>query len=58
MGVLMDYFGDPIATMYAPTSGLVNYIPLTPPVSKGEPVAMILRPEKPDNPGAGGGSLF
>ncbi len=58
MGVLMDYFGDPIATMYAPASGLVNYILVTPPVSEGETVAMISRPEKPDNPGAGGGSLF
>ena len=43
LGVLVDYFGDEITTIRAPFSGVVNYVISTPPVSKGEPVAMLSR---------------
>lgn len=41
LGHLTDLFGRPIATIKAPFSGVVNYVIATPPVSKGEPLAMI-----------------
>jgi predicted deacylase len=41
LGVLVDFFGNEITTIRAPFSGVVNYVISTPPVSKGEPVAMI-----------------
>ena len=41
LGVLLDFFGNELATVRAPFSGVVNYVISTPPVSKGEPVAMI-----------------
>ena len=43
LGELRDLFGDPIATVRAPFAGVVNYVVGTPPVSEGEPVAMISR---------------
>jgi predicted deacylase len=41
LGVLLDYFGDEVTKIRAPFSGVVNYVISTPPVSKGEPVAML-----------------
>lgn len=41
LGTLQDFFGAPIATIRAPFSGVVNYVIATPPVGKGEPVAMV-----------------
>jgi len=43
LGVLVDFFGDPISEIRAPFSGIVNYILGTPPVSEGEPLAMVSR---------------
>ena len=43
LGTLVDLFGDPIQDITAPFSGVVNYVVGTPPVSEGEPVAMISR---------------
>ena len=41
LGVLVDFFGNEITQIRAPFSGVINYIISTPPVSKGEPVAMM-----------------
>ncbi|MDP5070334.1 MAG: succinylglutamate desuccinylase/aspartoacylase family protein [Congregibacter sp.] len=41
LGILMDFFGNEITRIRAPFSGVVNYVISTPPVSKGEPVAML-----------------
>ncbi|GAB5412791.1 MAG: succinylglutamate desuccinylase/aspartoacylase family protein [Congregibacter sp.] len=43
LGVLVDYFGDTLQEIRAPFSGVVNYVISTPPVSEGEPVAMLSR---------------
>ena len=43
LGVLVDEFGAELSVVRAPFAGIVNYIVATPPVSKGEPVAMISR---------------
>lgn len=43
LGYLVDAFGDRIADVRAPFAGIVNYVVGTPPVSEGEPVAMISR---------------
>jgi hypothetical protein len=48
LGVLSDLFGDEIAEIRAPFAGVVNYVIATPPVSKGEPLAMVSR-VKPDD---------
>ena len=39
--MLLDFFGDEIEEIRAPFSGVVNYVIATPPVSEGEPLAMI-----------------
>jgi predicted deacylase len=46
LGVLSDFFGQQIAEVRAPFSGVVNYVISTPPVSAGEPVAMISKIRK------------
>ena len=43
LGVLVDFFGDPMLEIKAPFAGVVNYVVGTPPVSEGEPVAMVSR---------------
>ncbi len=43
LGVLIDFFGDPIQEIKAPFAGVVNYVIGTPPISEGEPVAMLSR---------------
>lgn len=47
LGELRDLFGAPITTIKAPFEGVVNYVITTPPVSKGEPLAMISRVVEP-----------
>lgn len=41
LGTLVDLFGDEIAVIRAPFAGIVNYVVGTPPVSEGEPLAMV-----------------
>ena len=41
LGRLVDYFGDELLEFRAPFAGVVNYVIGTPPVSEGEPVAMV-----------------
>jgi len=41
LGELVDAFGARIEWVHAPFSGVVNYVLGTPPVSEGEPVAMV-----------------
>lgn len=50
LGELVDVFGENIATIRAPFAGIVNYVVATPPVSKGEPLAMVsqLADEQPE----------
>ena len=43
LGVLVDEFGAELSVVRAPFAGIVNYVVATPPVSTGEPVAMISR---------------
>ena len=43
LGTLVDVFGDEIAVIRAPFAGVVNYVIGTPPVSAGEPIAMVSR---------------
>ena len=45
LGILLDEFGDEIQEIRAPFAGIINYIIGTPPVSKGEPVAMVSKIE-------------
>ena len=42
-GELVDAFGRPLAEIRAPFGSVVNYVLGTPPVSEGEPVAMVSR---------------
>jgi predicted deacylase len=41
LGLLVDAFGDPVSEVRAPFAGVVNYVLGTPPVSTGEPLAMV-----------------
>ena len=41
LGVLMNLFGEPVEEIRAPFAGVVNYVVGTPPVSEGEPLAMV-----------------
>lgn len=43
LGVLTDLFGDVVQEVRAPFAGVVNYVVDTPPVSEGEPLAMVSR---------------
>jgi predicted deacylase len=43
LGTLFDFFGDPVAEITAPFAGVVTYVVATPPVSEGEPLAMVSR---------------
>jgi len=43
LGTLQDPFGETLQEFRAPFAGVVNYVLGTPPVSNGEPVAMISR---------------
>ncbi len=47
LGELLDPFGEPIAEIRAPFAGVVNYVLGTPPVSAGEPVAMVSKLAQP-----------
>lgn len=41
LGRLTDFFGNQRAEIRAPFAGMVNYVVATPPVSQGEPLAMV-----------------
>jgi predicted deacylase len=41
LGTLIDFFGNPLQEVRAPFAGVVNYVIGTPPISEGEPVAMV-----------------
>ena len=43
LGHLLDEFGEPAGEVRAPFAGVVNYVLGTPPVSQGEPLAMVSR---------------
>jgi len=43
LGQLIDVFGNKITDIRAPFAGIVNYVVGTPPVSEGEPLAMVSR---------------
>ncbi|HXE75725.1 MAG TPA: M14 family metallopeptidase [Candidatus Xenobia bacterium] len=43
LGTLTDFFGNKLAEIHAPFAGMVNYVIATPPISKGEPLAMVSR---------------
>jgi hypothetical protein len=45
LGVVTDYFGNTLEEVRAPFAGIVLYIVGTPPVSAGEPLAMVGRPD-------------
>lgn len=47
LGTLTDFFGNQVAEVRAPFAGVVLYVVATPPVSAGEPLAMVghLQPE-------------
>jgi hypothetical protein len=44
VGVLTDFFGEPLAEIRAPFGGIVLYVVGTPAMSQGEPMGMIGRP--------------
>ena len=44
VGVLTDFFGEPLAEVRAPFGGIVLYVVGTPAMSQGEPMGMIGRP--------------
>ena len=51
-----DLFGDELAEIRAPFAGVVNYVVATPPISEGEPTAMVSRlADAPDAGGSDGG---
>ena len=41
LGVLTDFFGNPIQEIRSPFAGVVLYVVATPPVREGEPLGMI-----------------
>jgi hypothetical protein len=47
LGTLTDFFGAKLAEIRAPFAGMVNYVVATPPVTQGEPLAMVshIQPE-------------
>ena len=47
LGTLVNEFGKELAVVRAPFAGVVNYVVATPPVKKGEPIAMISKVTEP-----------
>jgi hypothetical protein len=43
LGTLTDLFGGQLGEVRAPFAGVVNYVIATPPISEGEPLAMVSR---------------
>ena len=41
VGRVTDFHGNVLQEVKAPFAGVVLYVPVTPPISKGEPVAFI-----------------
>ena len=50
LGLLVDFFGDPVQVIEAPFAGVVNYVVATPPVREGEPLAMVSRVRTRESP--------
>ena len=48
LGVLTDFFGKTVQEIRAPFSGVILYVVATPPVSQGEPLAMVGRLKTPE----------
>ncbi len=46
LAVVTDFFGNEIARVASPFAGVVLYVVATPPISEGEPVAMIAVPRR------------
>jgi predicted deacylase len=46
LAVVTDFFGRELARVEAPFAGEVLYVVATPPISKGEPVAMVAAPQR------------
>jgi predicted deacylase len=46
LAVVTDFFGREIARVEAPFAGEILYVVATPPISKGEPVAMVATPRR------------
>jgi predicted deacylase len=46
LAIVTDFFGREIARVTAPFAGEVLYVVATPPISEGEPVAMIAVPRR------------
>jgi uncharacterized protein len=44
IAMVTDFFGQEIARIHAPFAGIVLYVVATPPISEGEPVAMVATP--------------
>lgn len=55
LGTLVDFFGEPLADIRAPFAGVVTYVVGTPPVTEGEPLAMVsgIRRTAPEASGVG-----
>jgi predicted deacylase len=46
LAIVTDFFGRELARVTAPFAGEVLYVVATPPISEGEPVAMIATPRR------------
>lgn len=46
IATITDFFGDQVAEVRAPFAGIVLYVVGTPPISEGEPIAMIGAPQR------------
>lgn len=44
LAVIVDFFGNEITRIQAPFAGIVLYVVATPPITRGEPVAMVAAP--------------
>jgi predicted deacylase len=47
LATIADFFGKPLGEVRSPFAGVVLYVVATPPISKGEPVAMVGVPKEP-----------
>ncbi|MDH3496516.1 MAG: succinylglutamate desuccinylase/aspartoacylase family protein [Gemmatimonadota bacterium] len=45
VGTVTDYFGDPVAEIRAPFTGVILYVVVTPAMNDGEPVGMVAVPQ-------------
>jgi predicted deacylase len=47
LATVTDFFGKTLAEVRSPFAGVVLYVVATPPISQGEPVAMVAAPKAP-----------